>query len=78
MRKSHPRAVDPRKEIEWLERKHSSLKERVQELDRRSFLSPSEQMEIAELKKMKLSIKDEIEEVRRSYPPEQLTGTGGE
>ena len=74
MRKSQPRAVDPRKEIERLEKKHSSLKERVHELDSRSFLSSSEQLEVAELKKKKLSVKDEIEEVRRSYPPELLTG----
>ena len=74
MRKSQPRAVDPRKEIERLEKKHSTLKERVQEMDRRSFLSAEEQLEVAELKKKKLSVKDEIEEVRRSYPPELLTG----
>ena len=74
MRKSQPRAVDPRKEIERLERKHSNLKERVKELDQKSFLNPDEQLEVAELKKKKLSVKDEIEEVRRSYPPELLTG----
>jgi hypothetical protein len=74
MRKSQPRAVDPRKEIERLEKKHSYLKERVHEIDSRSFLSAEEQLEVAELKKKKLSVKDEIEEVRRSYPPELQTG----
>ena len=72
------RKIDPRKELERLEKKHSTLKARVKELDTRSFLTTDEQLEVLELKKKKLNVKDEIEEVRRSYPPELLTGSGGE
>lgn len=72
------RKIDPRRELERLEKKHTTLKARVKELDGRSFLTADEQLEISELKKKKLNVKDEIEEVRRSYPPELLTGSGGE
>lgn len=42
------------------EERHRELDLRVKELDRRAYLTPKEQLEIAELKKQKLKAKDEI------------------
>jgi uncharacterized protein YdcH (DUF465 family) len=36
------------------------LDQRVHELKRRAFLTPSEQVELSELKKQKLALKDQI------------------
>jgi len=36
------------------------LDQRVDELQRRAFLTPTEQLELAELKKQKLLIKDQL------------------
>jgi len=43
-----------------LQQTHTQLDERVKELDRRAFLTPSEQLELTELKRKKLAIKDRI------------------
>ena len=51
---------------EKLQTAHSMLDRRVRELDRRAFLTPAEQHELAQLKKQKLVIKDQI---RASQPP---------
>jgi uncharacterized protein YdcH (DUF465 family) len=37
------------------------LDQRVEELKRRAFLTPTEQLELAELKKQKLWIKDQLQ-----------------
>ena len=47
------------------EERHRSLDARVRELGRRAFLTPKEQVEMAELKKQKLKAKDEIQALRR-------------
>ena len=43
-----------------LEQEHQTLKEAVRRLERRAYLTPPEQREIAELKKQKLATKDQI------------------
>ncbi len=43
---------------------HADIDRRVRELDRRAYLTPTEQGERAELKKLKLAVKDRI-----SSPP---------
>jgi uncharacterized protein YdcH (DUF465 family) len=45
---------------------HAQLDRRVKELDRRAYLTPAEQQELAALKKQKLALKDRI---RASQPP---------
>ena len=52
-----------------LEERHRDLKSAVNELDRRAYLTPNEQREIADLKKEKLLTKDRIVALRRSEPP---------
>lgn len=46
------------------ERRHRSLDVRLVELGRRAYPTPSEQREMAELKKRKLQAKDEIAHLR--------------
>ncbi len=48
-----------------IEARHRELEERLRELGRRPFLTPREQVEIAELKKHKLRAKDEMFDLRR-------------
>lgn len=43
-----------------LEAEHRHLDERVRTLSRRAYLTPDEQREAAELKRMKLSAKDQL------------------
>jgi len=43
---------------------HRTLDGRLQELARRVYLTPSEQVEVADLKKQKLKLKDEIQALR--------------
>jgi uncharacterized protein YdcH (DUF465 family) len=50
-------AVDRMRE---LEAEHRELDERVRMLSRRAYLTPDEQRETAELKRMKLSAKDRL------------------
>jgi hypothetical protein len=49
-----------------IEAQHRQLDERLRELGRRPFLTPREQVEVAEIKKHKLRAKDEITVLRRS------------
>ena len=47
------------------EARHRALDERLKELGRRAFLTPTEQREITEIKKHKLRTKDEMVALRR-------------
>jgi hypothetical protein len=51
--------------LSWIEAQHRKLDERLQELGRRPFLTPTEQVEVAEIKKHKLRAKDEMTALRR-------------
>jgi hypothetical protein len=55
--------VDDRLNV--LEQEHQTLKEAVRRLERRAYLTPPEQREIAELKKQKLATKDQIAALRQ-------------
>lgn len=46
------------------EAQHRTLDTRIQELTRRAYLTPAEQVELADLKKQKLKLKDEIQTLR--------------
>jgi hypothetical protein len=48
-----------------VEARHRELEERLKELGRRPYLTPREQVEIAEIKKHKLKAKDEMFDLRR-------------
>jgi uncharacterized protein YdcH (DUF465 family) len=49
-----------------LEMRHRQLHEEVTQLERRALLTPEEQRQIAELKKLKLLAKDELYAARRA------------
>ena len=46
---------------------HHQLDTRLHELTDKSYLSPTEQVEEATLKKRKLALKDRMEEIARAY-----------
>jgi len=50
-----------------LSERHHELDDRLHELTERHFLSDSEQVEEAILKKRKLALKDQMEEIVRGY-----------
>jgi hypothetical protein len=57
MKEAMVSAVDRMRE---LEAEHRTLDERVRMLSRRAYLTPDEQREAAELKRLKLSAKDRL------------------
>jgi uncharacterized protein YdcH (DUF465 family) len=59
-------SFDGNGEMLRLREAHAQLDQRVRELDRRVFLTPAEQIELSDLKKRKLVVKDRI---RDSEPP---------
>jgi hypothetical protein len=56
--------IDPRYTLEHLEQQHRTLKQQVAYLERRAFLTPTEQREAITLKKQKLATKDAITQLR--------------
>jgi hypothetical protein len=62
MMTNEPTAID---RLRMLEHRHLTLKEQVKELERRAYLTPPEQRQIADLKKLKLAAKDQIFALRR-------------
>ena len=50
--------------IDTLERRHKALAKKVEVLERRAYLTPAEQLEIAQLKKRKLATKDQLFEAK--------------
>lgn len=46
--------------LRMLEDTHRQLNEKVDRLERRAYLTPGEQSEVTEMKKLKLSARDEI------------------
>ncbi len=52
--------------LKLAESQHRTLDARIQELARRAYLTPAEQLEVADLKKQKLKLKDEIHALRTS------------
>jgi hypothetical protein len=57
-------SVDPRHTLEHLEEQHRALKQQVAYLERRAFLTPTEQQTQIALKKQKLATKDAITQLR--------------
>jgi uncharacterized protein YdcH (DUF465 family) len=56
---------DAGQRLESLLREHSALKERVKEIASHSFLTPDQQVELTQLKKLKLQKKDLIAQLQR-------------
>jgi hypothetical protein len=52
--------------LQQLESEHQQHERRLEELQRRSWLSPEEEMEEKRLKKIKLHLKDQMERLRQA------------
>ncbi len=63
MSKNHARTIPPERQRSHLEKKHAELSERVAALDSRMSLTPSEELELHQLKKEKLWAKDALRDV---------------
>lgn len=59
-------ATGIKERIRRMEARHRELDSKIDELGRRALLTPTEQREIAELKKHKLHAKDQITAMRRA------------
>lgn len=56
------------KQIQWLEMRHKILDDQIDELERKHVLpDPQEEKMIAELKKERLKIRDEIEQSKQQH-----------
>ena len=58
--------TSPNERLADAEERHRTLESRLKELGRRAYLTPTEQREVAELKKHKLQAKDAITELRKA------------
>ena len=56
--------VGPRYTLEALQEQHRTLKQEVAYLERKAFLTPTEQRHAIRLKKQKLATKDAISSIR--------------
>lgn len=63
MTKQHARSIPEDRTRSHLEKKHAALAERVEALDSRISLTPSEELELHQLKKQKLWAKDALQSV---------------
>ena len=54
-------------EFRQLKEEHSWFHRKVEDLDKKSFLTPTERMQREELKKKKLALKDKMEAIMEKY-----------
>lgn len=62
----HSEQVEASQTIDELQMQHQDHERRLEELKQRSWLTPEEEMEEKRLKKLKLRLKDQIAQLRRS------------
>ena len=63
MSNHHARIIPAERQKSHLEKKHARLAERIEALDSRLSLTPSEELELQQLKKQKLWAKDALQDV---------------
>ncbi|MGB5703324.1 MAG: YdcH family protein [Polyangiales bacterium] len=63
MTKQHDRTIPEDRTRTHLEKKHAQLASRIEALDSRMSLTPSEELELHQLKKQKLWAKDALKSV---------------
>ena len=61
------RLLDESEEFRQLKEEHNWFHRKVEELDKKSFLTPTERQQREELKKKKLALKDKMEAIKAAY-----------
>ncbi len=69
--KAHLMETDP--EFRRLAQQHCEYKKQLQDLSSRAFLTPEQQVEETRIKKLKLRLKDQMQEMIDRYRHEQQT-----
>jgi uncharacterized protein YdcH (DUF465 family) len=61
------RLLDENEEFRQLKEEHNWFHRKVEDLDKKSFLTPTERLQREELKKKKLALKDKMEGIMEAY-----------
>jgi uncharacterized protein YdcH (DUF465 family) len=61
------RLMDENEEFRQLKEEHNWFHRKVEDLDKKSFLTPTERLQREELKKKKLALKDKMEGIMEAY-----------
>ena len=61
------RLMDENAEFRQLKEEHNWFHRKVEDLDKKSFLTPTERQQREELKKKKLALKDKMETIMAAY-----------
>ena len=61
------RLMDENEEFRQLKEEHNWFHRKVEDLDKKSFLTPTERQQREELKKKKLALKDKMETIMAAY-----------
>jgi len=61
------RLLDENAEFRQLKEEHNWFHRKVEDLDKKSFLTPTERQQREELKKKKLALKDKMEAIMAAY-----------
>jgi uncharacterized protein YdcH (DUF465 family) len=63
--------LDENAEFRQLKEEHNWFHRKVEDLDKKSFLTPTERQQREELKKKKLALKDKMETIMAAYRRQQ-------
>jgi uncharacterized protein YdcH (DUF465 family) len=67
------RLMDENEDFRQLKEEHNWFHRKVEDLDKKSFLTPTERQQREELKKKKLALKDKMEAIIAAYRRQQET-----
>jgi len=68
------RLLDEDAEFRQLKEEHNWFHRKVEDLDKKSFLTPTERQQREELKKKKLALKDKMEAIMAAYRRQKAKG----
>lgn len=68
------RLLDENEEFRQLKEEHNWFHRKVEELDKKAFLTPAERQQREELKKKKLALKDKMEAIMAAYRRQEKKG----
>lgn len=68
------RLLEENEEFRQLKEEHNWFHRKVEDLDKKSFLTPAERQQREELKKKKLALKDKMEAMMAAYRQQKAKG----